>query len=1383
MKQIVLNTLILFAALVASAQTDQYKFRRVDISNGLSNNQVTSFLHDKTGFIWIGTSSGLNRYDGYSFKVFKNDANDTLSIANSEVTQMFMDHEGNLWLLYHEGFNCIFDPVTEKATTDHPLFHKQVPINKQFITDMLVDRKGNLWISNSQTGLYHYNVATDELSLLTVNPNDAKLLSSGNISSMAFDSEGSLWICNQHGVVEKIDTETFRVIERVHVLNASEIGDAPYLNMFIDNDDDIWIYATNYMRGVYYYSCNAKVMRHFTSENTQWHITNNNVCCIEQDDFGLIWVGIDHGGINLIDKNNLKCLQLSHNVYDPMSLSHNSVKAMYKDNIGRIWVGTFKSGACSYHRNQYKFQFVKNIPNDANSLPFNDINAFAEDKSGNIWLGTNGGGLIYFDRRSGKYTTYKNNPNNSNSLSNNIIVSLCVDHDNNLWIGTYYGGLIKFDGSKFTCYRHDAEDPRTISDDKIWCLLEDSERRLWIGTLGGGLDVYDFKSDRFLHYRNGGINSVHSDFILSLKEDREKNIWIGTSSGVDQYDYQSGRFVHYQHDADNENSLAGNVVMSIEADSRGWIWFGTRDGVSCYNSKTRNFNNLSEQNGLPSNSIQAIMEDLNGGVWLSTMNGICNVQFAENVDFSNLDYKLYNFDIIDGIQGKEFNEHSGLRLRTGELLFGGANGFNIFNPEHVQKIAVESKIALTDLRIFNKSVNVETEDKNSILTKNINNTQKIKLHHNQNIFSIEFASLNNLYSDRTLYQYKLDGFNNTWVTVESNQRVASFTNLNSGNYIFNVKATDNNDEWSDDVATLEIEVVPPFYASRLAVFTYYIIVLLALMLLIRHIKTREKFKYEQRQERREHMRQHEVDEMKIRFLTNISHEFRTPLTLILTPIEKLLSSDVSDDVRTYLKMIQRNGKRLYNLVNQLLDIQKIEAQSVTYNPSFGNIVEFTRSTTESFTDLSEAKKINFHFSSQLSELNTYFDHDKIEKILFNLLSNAFRYTPEGGSIRVAVNKIDKAEHSNPNFVGMNYVEIRVSDTGIGIEKEEQEHIFERFFQSNKAGEPTNQGTGIGLAIANEFVKVHNGTIEVNSSIGKGSTFIVCLPINSEFTATAIASDQESEIEWQTKESDIQKSMSIDESDIRSKILIVEDNEDLRFYLRDNLSKEFIVLEARNGEEALERMENVMPDVIVSDIMMPVMDGLALCDAIKKNPETSHIPIILLTAMTTNDQTKEGLERGADDYIPKPFNFDLLLIKIRKFIERKEQMHHAFNQKMEISPSEITVTSLDEKFMQKALKITEENMGNPDYSVKQLSLDLGVSRGHLYNKMIALTGHTPIEFIRIMRLKRAAQLLGKSQMSVAEIAYQVGFNDARYFARYFKDEFHVTPSEYAKKNAE
>jgi len=1382
MKRLLINTFLLFAAMLANAQADQYKFRRIDISDGLSNNQVTSFLHDSAGYIWMGTGSGLNRYDGYSFKTFKNVIGDTLSIANNEITQMFMDHEGKFWLMYHEGFNCIFDPITEKAYTDHPLFHKQVPINLQFITDMLVDKKGNLWISNSQTGLYHYDVDADKLTLLPTNPNNAKLMSSSHISDMSFDSDGDLWICNQAGVVEKIDIETFYVTSRIKVLNIAEIGETPNLSMFIDNDDDIWVYATNYMRGVYYYSCNAKIMRHFTSENQQYHITNNNVCCVEQDDFGMIWVGIDHGGINVIDKNNLKCFQLSHNVYDPISLSHNSVKALYKDNIGRIWVGTFKSGACSYHRNQYKFQFVKNIPNDPNSLPFNDINTFAEDKNGNIWLGTNGGGLIYLDRRTGKFTTYRSKSDDANGLSSNVIVSLCVDHDNNLWIGTYYGGLLKFDGKNFTCYRHDANDPRTISDDKVWCLLEDSEQRLWVGTLGGGLDVYDFKSDRFLHYRNGGINSVHSDYILSLAEDHEKNIWIGTSQGVDQYDYQSGRFVHYQNNSETANSLVGNVVMCIEPDSRGWIWFGTRDGISCFNPKNHTFNNITESDGLPTNIIQSLKEDDEGGMWFSTLNGIGNLQFADNPDFTN--YKLYKFDIIDGLQGKEYNEHSGYRLRTGEILFGGANGFNIFNPALIQKISIKSNVVITDFRLFNRSVSVETGNaKKPILTKNITCTNKIRIPHSQNIFSIEFSSLNNLYSERTRYQYKLDGFNSNWVTVESNQRVASFTNLNAGNYTFRVKATDNNDEWCDDMAILEIEIVPPFYASRFAVFMYYIIVLVALMLFIRYIKKRERYKYEQRQERREHMRQHEVDEMKIRFLTNVSHEFRTPLTLILTPIEKMLNSDVSDEVSTYLKMIQRNGKRLYNLVNQLLDIQKIEAQSVTYNPSFGNIVEFTKMTTESFTDLSEAKKINFHFSSQLAELNTYFDHDKIEKILFNLLSNAFRYTPEGGNIEVTVSKIDKTEHQNPNFKDASYVEIRVSDTGIGIEKEAQEHIFERFFQSNKAGEPTNQGTGIGLAIASEFVKVHKGTIEVVSALGKGSTFIVSLPINSDYSAVAVPSNQKNEAVWQTKEADLLGEVFVDDGDSRSKVLIVEDNDDLRFYLRDNLSKEFVVIEARNGEEALERIENVMPDIIVSDIMMPVMDGLALCDEVKRNAETSHIPIILLTAMTTTDQTKEGLERGADDYIAKPFNYDLLLIKIRKFIERKEQMHRAFNQKMEITPGEITVTSLDEKFMQKALKITEENMSNPDYSVKQLSLDLGVSRGHLYNKMIAITGHTPIEFIRIMRLKRAAQLLGKSQMSVSEVAYQVGFNDARYFARYFKDEFHLTPSEYAKKNAD
>lgn len=1370
---------LVFACLacwqVACGYYNNYKFRSVGIDKGLSSNNVNAFLQDDAGFLWIATNSGLNRYDEYSFKVFENNPSDSTSIEENTVSKMYRDHEGNFWLQRYGRFTCVFNPQTERASTDNPLFHKKIPFDANFITNMKVDSSGNLWVSNLRFGLYYYNADTDDLQLISRNDESVTSLSSNKITSLDFDSQGGLWVCNQLGYIEKIDLTTQKVVRRVDFLRRENIGNDVFYEMYIDDDDDIWIFPQNCMKGVFFYSPSGGNVTHFSTTNSEHKLESNTVTSVVQDDNGCVWIGMDHGGVAIYDKKEKTLLSLKNNGVDPFSVCHNSITSLYKDNIGRIWVGTFKGGASIYHENQFRFRVLKNIPTDSTSLPYNDINCFAEDKYENIWIGTNGNGLLYYDRKKRIYKHFKHNPNNKNSLCNDIVVALYIDSKERLWIGTYNGGLQCYDGTSFRLFEADPNNPNAIADNKVWQIFEDSQKRLWIGTLGSGLDRYDEQQNKFIHYRVGMPNSIHSDFVAVIIEDYDQNIWIGSAYGVDKIDAETGKITQYLHNINNPNSLCGNFVLSMAFDNRGWLWIGTRSGLSCLDTRTGLFKNITIADGLPNNNIQTVCVDNNQNVWLGTLNGLCNIVIEPGKAFADLKYKIYAYDETDGIQGKEFNEHSVFKSKSGKLLFGGLNGFNVFDPEQIEIPQWKNKIVFTDLKLFNQSVKVGEGDK-PILSKRISDTEKIYLKQKQNVFAIEFAALNNLYAEKTHYKYMLEGFNTDWTTIDAKQRSATFTNLSAGKYTFRVKSTDNDNEWSDDEIALSIVIVPPFYASKFAFALYYILFLATLIYLVYWVRNHERNKYILHQERSELEHQHEIDAMKIKFLTNISHEFRTPLTLILTPIDKLLKSDVTAETKTYLQMIKRNGKRLYNLVNQLLDIQKMEVGSVNYNPSFGNIVDFVKSTSESFVDLAESKKINFVFSSSLSELNTYFDHDKIEKILFNLLSNAFRYTPEDGKITITVEKNDSL-NGNTN---QNYVEIVVSDTGIGIDPAAKEHIFERFFQSNNGGEQNNQGTGIGLAIAHEFVKVHNGQIAVDSEVGKGTTFKVYLPINTDTVVSALAGDTNKNIEFKTRKADIGTTqITTEESDRRARVLIVEDNDDLRFYLRESLNDEFVVIEARNGSQALDIINKVYPDIVISDVMMPVMNGLDLCRILKNREDTSHIPIILLTAMTTAEQIKNGLEIGADDYITKPFNYDILLIKIRQQISLREKLRTEFSKKIGITLNDGNVTTIEEKFLQKIVKITEKSMEDPEFSVLQLSNELGVSRGHLYTKMLSLTGYKPSEFIRTMRMKKAALLLEKNQMAITEVAFLVGYNDSRYFAKHFKEEFNMTPTEYAK----
>jgi len=1372
--------LLFFFVFVSYSQSGDYKFRRLNASDGLSNNQVRSICVDRSGFAWFGTVLGLNRFDGNTIKVFKNIPSDTTSIPFNTVYRIYEDYKGWLWMWSADGVLTIYNPENETFNNDHELFHLNIPIARSFISSLLVDKDSNMWISNSRTGVYRYSCKSNHVDQLIRVSGDLQSLVSNEVTGMSIDSKSNIWIVNQKGIVEKIDPMTLKVIDRVTIV--SEIPNADEqinFDIFIDKDDDLWVYSQNYDGGVYFYSPRTKNKVWLGANSVPTRLTSNIVSGVNQDDNGIIWISTDHGGINLLDKRHFSVSVLQNEPGVANSLGQNSITSLYKDRSGIMWVGTYKNGLSFYHPSLFQFKLFRNDPLLPGSLPSNDIDCFAEDQSGNLWIGTNGNGLIYYNRLTNSFKTFQHNSSDPNSLSNDVIVSLRVDNSNRLWIGTYYGGLNMYDGKRFKRFYHDANNPKTIADNRIWHIYQDSKRQLWIATLGGGLDLYDERNERFIHYKTGDVNSIHSDFVLVVDEEKEGDLLIGTSSGLDVLNPTTGRFSYYSNIPNDENSLSNNVVLSILQDKRGWIWIGTRNGLNCFDVKSKKFRRFGVDDGLPEITVLSILEDSEASLWMSTLDGICNLRVLDGDSPLNCKVTIRNFSTMDGLQGKEFNEHSGFKTRKGEMLFGGANGFNLFDPSTIKVNKFAPVVAFTGFKLQNRYLNIGEEmGGRVILSQAINRTVELQLSHNQNVFTIEFSALHFLHPEKMKYKYKLEGFNTDWTVTDASNRQATYTNLNPGIYEFKVACTDVDGSWQDNFASIRILVIPPFYASKVAFFIYFLVLGLMVITLIRIIVRREQLKFQREQEKQEHQRMHELDNMKIKFFTNVSHEFRTPLTLILTPIEKLIKKAPDEDMRNQLILIQRNGRRLLNLVNQLLDFRKLEMQDIPVNLSYNNFIAFAQETAASFTDLSDAKDIHFVFSSSVGELFTWFDSDKIEKVIFNLLNNAFKFTPSGGSIVVTISVVKGVEPGDGNFI-----ELKVKDTGIGISKDKQERIFERFFQAETSGSLMNQGSGIGLALTLEFVKLHKGTITVESEPEKGSTFIVMLPVLSDEMAHAahhVAASGGSENTVNQLDADRESASSEKPETDKPTILLVEDNEDLRFYLKENLRQSYQIQEASNGVMAMELIAQKQPSLIVSDIMMLEMDGLELCRKLKSDPETSHIPIILLSARSTHDQKLEGLELGADEYITKPFNYEILELRIRKLIQQRRELQKSLHLHYEIKPGEIGVTSLDEKFLQKALSIVEKNISNTDYSVERMSKDLGVSRGHLYNKIMALTGKTPIEFIRIMRLKRAAQLLGKSQLTVAEIAFEVGFNDPKYFSKYFKDEFKMSPSEYAKK---
>lgn len=1346
----------LLCCVAVWAQSPKYQFSQLNISSGLSHNQINSILKDSKGFMWFGTLSGLNRYDGYTFKVFKCVASDSTTISDDNVLNIQPGPDKKIWINTRAGY-AIYDP--EKETFDR---NPQKYLDSKAIKGSLTDIRGN------GKGLF-YVITSAGLYEIDENSSRARLIvraGSYPFTSVAIASSGSIWTSDASGKVEQY---TAGAHSRVY---SKRIADAANYKIFIDRDDDVWVYSVDKPKGVYLISMTDLSVKRYSITSLP-RLNTNNIYSVNQDEKGIMWLGTDHGGINLLDKRRNSLSFLVSREADEKSIAQNSTPVIYRDDTGIMWIGTFKKGLSYYHESIIKFAHYRHNPLEINSLPYDDVNRFLEDNSGNLWIGTNGGGLVYFNRKKNTFKRYRHRPGDRNTLSNDVVVSLWLDKDGILWIGTYFGGLDSFDGKRFTNYRHSESDVSSLSDDRVWEIMEDSERNLWVGTLHGGLDLFDRKTRTFKHFRSGGQNSVKSDYINALLEDKAGNIWVGTDAGVDVLQRKTGRFEHYSGSKHGKLVLGNNNVFSLMEDSRGLIWIGTQDGVTLFDPSSAKFQVLKIQNGLPDNTILTILEDKSGHVWLSTTKGISRLTLSNGGD--NWKIRFQNYDDLDGLQGMEFNENAALRTSRGELIFGGANGFNLFDPQTIKQNGLSPVVVFTDFQLFNTSVKPGQLIKGkTILDRSISLTDDIQLNYDQNFFSIEFAALNFANATKSKYEYMLEGFNDRWFTTNSKDRKATFTNLDPGEYTFKVRAANDNGVWSLGAVSLRIKILPPFWKTAPAYFLYFLGVSGFLYYLRKRGIKKLKAQFALEQERKSAQQMHELDMMKIKFFTNVSHEFRTPLALILAPLDKLLKENPEENAKIHLTLIQRNARRLLNLVNQLLDFRKMEVKELKLQLLEGDVISFVYESFQSFTDLAEKKNIRYTFHSNLSTFVANFDQDKLERILFNLLSNAFKFTSEGGQISMSVN-CELIEDQTSD------VEIRIVDTGIGISADKQDKIFERFFQNDVPGSMVNQGSGIGLSITKEFVQLHKGTIRVESEQGRGSCFIVNLPLMpiSANGSSAYYQDKSiivNKLDLYPRSND-ERQMKISQK--KPTILLIEDNDDFRFYLKDNLKQVYNIVESTNGKSGWNKALAMHPDLIVSDVSMPELNGIDFCVKLRGDSRTSHIPIILLTALVGEEQILRGIETGANDYMTKPFNFEILMSKIRNLLIRQESMRKTYQRQVEVKPTDIEVESADERFIQQALRITEKNICNSDFSVEEFAREMSMSRVALYKRLLHLTRQTPIEFIRSLRLKRAARLLEKSQLTVAEIAYEAGFNNPKAFAKYFKAEFGMLPSSYLK----
>jgi len=1343
-------------------------FKQLEVRDGLSHNQINHIFRDSKGFIWFSTESGLNRYDGYKFKIFFHHPNDDYSLPDNLVLDVQEDIKGRLWIHTGNGY-VVLNPEDEQFEQSHIVLQEMgitSPVDLIFI-----DNDKNMWCYVSASGFYRYHAASGHLVFFpqTGHPGD---LSAGVITDFTESAQNYLFIF-QSGLIQYMDKKRLQIMYSDSFMEKQQHGSAQNYHAFVDSDNDLWLYSDKPL-GTWLYDARQKEWKCMGAKKSDFPflLSSDMIQDITQDHAGLIWLATDHGGIDIIDKKVNKLTNLHNQPYDERSIAHNSINCIYSDQEDMIWVGTYKKGISYYSESIYKFgiEHLLYFNKIDNFKP--DVNSIIKDDDEHIWIGSNGSGLVQLDNKTGSYRLYSHNPSDDTSLTSNVIVSLCKAGNGKIWIGTYLSGMDCFDGKKFTHYRHDPNNPNSLANDNVWSIVEDRSGMIWIGTLGGGLQKLNPNNGQFTTFNNSSGQNLSSEYISSVFLGQNNRLILGTAIGITIFDINTERFEILLSNRKGDEPFTNLNVNHAYEDSRGLIWIGTRNGLNIWDPKLDKVTQLYKSDGLADNVISGIIEDNQHNMWITTSNGVSNLIIHAPSLNEEYKFSFVNYSEVDGLQSHEFNLRSIFKSPDGEILLGGTRGFNFFNPENIRYNTSQPQVLFTGLKLFNEELEVGAEyQKNTILTSDTNGIKEATFTYRQNVFSVEFSAVNYVLPEKTTYAYMLEGFNADWLIAENGVHSVTYTNLAPGNYTLRVKAANSDGVWGEDSAILNIHIKPPFWLSPVAYILYFLFLILILLYARYTIIRNEQQKFKMKQIELEAQRKHEVDDMKLRFFTNVSHELRTPLTLILSPLEKMIKTATDNYQKQELSLIHRNAVRLLNMVNQLLDFRKSDVNEHSLNLSYGDIISFLKNSCTHFSEYAEKKNIKLTFFSSVDELNMVFDEDKMQKIMMNLLSNALKFTGKNGTVDVMTKLLHGADGDHSD-----QLEIRVMDNGIGIRDEEKKRIFDRFYQGKTRNEDF-PGSGIGLHIVKEFVSLSKGTIQVYDNVPEGSLFVLYFPverleyIGSQPVTTAKDQNKAQPESVRTGENE--------EAPQRTEalILLVDDNDDFRNFMRDTLKHDYSVIDASNGREAWEKILEFSPDIIISDVMMPEMDGYELCEKVKNDVRTSHIPLILLTAHTAQEQEQRGLETGADDYITKPFNLDILLLRIHKMLEIRSSRQKRFKNQMEIQPAEITITPLDEKLIQHAIKLVEDHIADSEFSVERMSKDLGISRVHLYKKLISITGKSPIEFIRIIRLKRGAQLLRESQLHISEIAYQVGFNNPKNFSRYFKEEFDILPSQY------
>lgn len=1360
MKTFILLIIATFTTSVFAQQNGYFK--HITYEEGLPSNYIEAIIQDHDGFIWIGSSEGLCRYDGYSFLNLINSPSDSTSLIDNGITCLVEDKNHNLWVGTRRGITYL-DLNTYKFKRYSTKFKDGIGTN--YITSMcLIDEKRML-VGTMLKGAYIFNLETGKITRFTSDPEKNNTLADNRINFVIKDRKQNIWLATEKGL-DKLMPATSKII---HILN----GDR-FQNLSLDTEGNI-VATTDYFLYTINPGLNSVLNKERFFSESQYKLRQTFF-----DSNGGRWIAVTGQGLLFTKKGDKTITRFVYDKYAQDGLSTKSPMTIYEDHLGNIWIGTFDGGVNVLDK--YRKPFVRvNCNFLSNGLQSNHVRCIYQDSDGEIWIGTKSDGMLSrFDRKTCTFTHYKYNPSDPYSLNDDAVFSIADAKPGYLWIGTSTGGLNLFEKrtGKFVALKHSDGNAQGLLSNAIMTLLNDKEGNLWIGHNNAGIDVYNATKKTFTHYvSSSNPGSLTDNRIRVVYMDSGGDIWVGTMAGLNRYDRNTHTFERYVNSNSDKTSISDNYILSIYEDKSRNLWVGTPNGLNLMDRNKRTFIVFNKKNGFPANSARGILDDKKGDLWISTDKGI--VWF----DPQKKTFRVYTKD--DGLLSNELALYTQFKTQNGEMFFGSEHGFNIFDPGKITDNRNSPNVVLTNFLLFNQPFTVDNA--NSPLKNHISRTKELTLNYKQSVFTLEFAALNFTSSEKNQYAYKMDGFDKEWNYVGT-KRSATYTNLPAGKYTFRVKASNNDGVWNEQGTSLIITILPPPWRTWWA---YCIYMGLLIFIFIKYRNFTIKRIHDEKER--------ELDQMKLNLFMNISHEFRTPLTLMLAPIDNISATDDIHEIHSSIITVRRSAWKLLNLVNQLLDFRKIDSGKSALKAKATDIITFTKEITSLFEELAHAKGVDLTFKSQLTMLQAWIDPDKYEKIISNLLSNAVKFTEPRGAITVIVGKASGKSQTaiNPlKKIVAEYVEIKVSDTGIGLTPENLKNIFTRFYQVDHS----QAGTGIGLNYAKGLAELHGGEMLVESEYGKGSSFIIRLPLGKSHLKSEQMIPVQPNKAGQDKPTDraavesLQYDLEnidlypedIEEVVVDSRelspanqvILIVEDNKTLRKQIQSALGSSFIIKEASNGIEGLEKAHKHLPDLIISDIMMPKMDGISFCRELKANLNTSHIPIILLTAKGSIENKIEGFEIGADEYIPKPFSMKLLEVRMNNLIQSRIVLREKYSaSKLLASAKEYTTNNLDEAFLEKATSIVLKNVENPDFTLTEFYEELGMSRTVFFFKINSLTGQNPTNFIRSIRLKYAAEMLLQQKTSVKDVGYKCGFNSPAYFVKTFRDFYGKTPKEY------